>query len=436
MHSKFQKNLLKNFQAIASKKILLAVSGGIDSMVLAALLQKSKLHFALVHCNFKLRNEASDSDQKFVEKYGAENNIPFFTTSFDTAAFAKDLKLSTQVAARKLRYAYFYEILQRENYDFVATAHHLDDSIETFMINLSRGTGIEGLTGIPLQNDQIIRPLLDFSRKEIENYANKNHVLWREDASNATDNYMRNKIRHHLTPILRELNPSFSNSFGQTLKNLQQAQNLMDDASRMVYKKVVEDAADYKKINLLELMQLPNYQAYLYQWLQPLGFTAWEDIYHLAEAETGKVIFSENFELLKNRDHLIIAPKNKLINKEFQIKEGISEVNFDIKLLFCKVSEPFYSTNKTIFVADEKLHYPLTLRRWKTGDLFNPLGMNGKSKKVSKLFKDEKRSRIEKENTWLLCSGTDIVWVIGLRADERFKIDDKTKTVLQIDLIE
>jgi tRNA(Ile)-lysidine synthase len=436
MISKFQKNFQKNFSNITSKKILLAVSGGIDSMALADLFQKSNLHFAIIHCNFKLRTEASDLDQKFVEQYCTENSIPFFTTSFDTLAFAKDFKLSTQVAARRLRYDYFYEIIQKENYDYVATAHHLDDSIETFFIHLSRGTGIDGLTGIPLQNNKVIRPLLDFSRKEIENYARANGIRWREDASNASDKYLRNKIRHHLTPVLRELNPSFANSFHKTLGNLQQAQTLIDDAVRMVYKKVVLDAADYKKINLLELLQLPNYQAYLYQWLQPLGFTAWEDIYNLAEAETGKVIFSENFQLLKNRNFLIIAPKNNTIVEEFQIKEGISEVNFPIKLLFCKVSEPFYSTNKTIFVAAEKLQYPLTLRRWKTGDSFRPLGMNGKSKKVSTLFKDEKRSRIEKENAWLLCSGTEIVWIIGLRTDERFKIDNTTKTVLQIDLIE
>ena len=432
---KFQKTLLENFPEIRSKKILLAVSGGIDSMVLVDLFRKSELNIAIAHCNFKLRNEASDLDQNFVQNYCKEHTIPFFTTSFDTAAFANDFKLSTQIAARKLRYEYFYELIASENFDFVATAHHLDDSIETFLINLSRGTGIDGLVGIPLQNDKIIRPLLDFSRNEIENYAAENKIEWREDASNATDYYIRNKIRHHLTPILREINPSFSNSFQQTLHNLQQAKSLIDDASRIVYKKVVEDELDFKKINIQELKQLPNYKAYLYQWLQPLGFTAWDDIYNLAEAETGKQIFSEKYQLLKNRNFLIIAPKNKGIDFELRINKGTSEVNFHIKLLFCKISKPFYSTNKTIFVDDEKLSYPLTLRRWKTGDIFYPLGMEGKSKKVSKFFKDEKMSRIEKENTWLLCSGTDIVWIVGKRADDRFKINNTTNNILQIDLI-
>lgn len=431
---KFKKNILENFPSITSQKILLAVSGGIDSMILADLFLKSNINFAVVHCNFKLRDASSDLDQKFVEEYCNQNNIPFFTTSFDTSAFSKDFKLSTQVAARKLRYNYFYEILEKENFDFIATAHHLDDSIETFFINLSRGTGIDGLTGIPIQNNKIIRPLLHLSRKEIENYAFENTLAWREDASNATDYYLRNKIRHHLTPILREINPSFSESFQQTLKNLKQTQSLVDDASRMVYKKVVTDELDYKKINITELKKLPNFSAYLYQWLQPLGFTAWNDIYKLVEAKTGKQIFSEKYQLLINRNFLIVAPKSKGIDFEFRIDKGISEVNVPINMLFCKVAKIYNTTNKTIFVDYEKLQFPLTLRRWKTGDIFQPLGMNGRSKKVSKFFKDEKLSIIEKENAWLLCSGYEIVWIIGLRADERFKISNITKTILQIDL--
>lgn len=431
---KFKKNILENFPSITSQKILLAVSGGIDSMILADLFLKSNINFAVVHCNFKLRDASSDLDQKFVEEYCNQNNIPFFSTSFDTSAFSKDFKLSTQVAARKLRYNYFYEILEKENFDFIATAHHLDDSIETFFINLSRGTGIDGLTGIPIQNNKIIRPLLHLSRKEIENYAFENTLAWREDASNATDYYLRNKIRHHLTPILREINPSFSESFQQTLKNLKQTQSLVDDASRMVYKKVVTDELDYKKINITELKKLPNFSAYLYQWLQPLGFTAWNDIYKLVEAKTGKQIFSEKYQLLINRNFLIVAPKSKGIDFEFRIDKGISEVNVPINMLFCKVAKIYNTTNKTIFVDYEKLQFPLTLRRWKTGDIFQPLGMNGRSKKVSKFFKDEKLSIIEKENAWLLCSGYEIVWIIGLRADERFKISNITKTILQIDL--
>ena len=432
----FSKNLLKNFSTIKTKKIILATSGGIDSMVLVDLFRKNKFIFAVAHCNFNLRGNESDEDQKFVEQYCLKNNIPFFTTSFNTQKFAEDYKLSIQVAARKLRYDYFYELIEKHNFDFVATAHHLDDTIETFFINLSRGTGIDGLTGIPLQNDKIIRPLLNFSRKEIEDYAHKNKIEWREDSSNKSDYYLRNKIRHHLTPILTELNPSFQNSFQQTIQNLKQIQSLADDASKIVYKKVVEDETDFKKINLKELKLLPNYQAYLYQWLQPLGFKAWDDIYNLVHAETGKQIFSENYQLLKNRDFLIIAPLKNDKQETFIIERNTAEVNFHIKLLFCKITTPFICTNKTIFVSDEKLSYPLKLRKWKQGDVFYPLGMDGKSKKVSKFFKDEKLSRIEKENTWLLCTNNDeIIWIIGKRADERFKTDHKTKNILQIDLV-
>ena len=432
----FSKNLLKNFSTIKTKKIILATSGGIDSMVLVDLFRKNKLIFAVAHCNFNLRGNESDEDQKFVEQYCLKNNIPFFTTRFNTQKFAEDYKLSIQVAARKLRYDYFYELIEKHNFDFVATAHHLDDTIETFIINLSRGTGINGLTGIPLQNDKIIRPLLNFSRKEIEDYAHKNKIEWREDSSNKSDYYLRNKIRHHLTPILTELNPSFQNSFQQTIQNLKQIQSLADDASKIVYKKVVEDEADFKKINIKELKLLPNYPAYLYQWLQPLGFKAWDDIYNLVHAETGKQIFSENYQLLKNRDFLIIAPLKNDKQETFIIERNTAEVNFHIKLLFCKITTPFFCTNKTIFVSDEKLSYPLKLRKWKQGDVFYPLGMDGKSKKVSKFFKDEKLSRIEKENTWLLCTNNDeIIWIIGKRADERFKTDHKTKNILQIDLV-
>lgn len=433
---KFQKNIAEHFPDCVTQKTLLAVSGGIDSMVLADLFLKSNLKFGIAHCNFNLRANDSDQDQIFVNQYCTARNIPFFTTRFDTKTFAKDSKLSTQVAARKLRYTYFYELLDKENFTHIATAHHIDDSIETFFINLARGTGIAGLTGIPLTNDKIIRPLFNFTKKEIENYAQEHQLTWREDASNATDAYVRNKIRHHLTPILQELNPSFSEAFQQTIKNLQQAQSLIDDASAMVYKQIVTDTTDYKKINIELLQKLPNYRAYLYQWLQPLGFTAWEDIYNLPTAETGKVVYAEHYQILKNRSELIVAPKKLPPMEQYEFKKDTLDVNFHIKLLFCKVATTFHCTNKTIFVDDEKLSETLVIRTWKAGDIFYPLGMNGSSKKVSKFFKDEKLSRIEKENTWLLCSGTEIVWIVGMRQDERFKVSNTTKTIVQIDLVE
>lgn len=405
-------------------------------MVLLDLFKKSNFEIAIAHCNFQLRGKESDDDQHFIENYSKENAIPLFATQFDTRAFAEDFKLSIQVAARELRYKWFYELLESNNYDYVLTAHHADDNIETFLINLSRGSGLEGFTGIPIQNDKTIRPLLNFGREEILNYAKENDIVWREDSSNASDKYLRNKIRQEIVPVLKALNPNLLSSFQNTVENLQQSMSLVDDASRIVYRKVVLDEENQKKINLKELLQLPNYKAYLYQWLNPFGFKAWNDIYNLVESQSGKQIFSEGFKLLKDRDHLILSPQAEIDKEEeYLIEEEDKEVNFHIKLSFCKISSTSNGSNKTIFVDQNKLKYPLVLRRWKEGDVFYPLGMNGKSKKVSKFFKDEKFSLIEKENAWLLCSDDQIVWIVGIRQDERFKIEKTTKQILQIALL-
>lgn len=435
MISKFQKHLSQNLSFLANKRLLLAISGGIDSMVMLDLFKESGFEIAIAHCNFQLRGKESNDDQAFIEKYSEENSIPLFATQFDTKAFAEDFKLSIQVAARELRYKWFYELLESHQYDYVLTAHHADDNIETFLINLSRGSGLEGFTGIPIQNDKTVRPLLDFGREEILLYAKENAIKWREDSSNASDKYLRNKIRQEVVPVLKSLNPNQLASFQNTLENLQQAMSLVDDASRIVYRKVVLDEENQKKINLRELLQLPNYKAYLYQWLHPFGFKAWNDIYNLVESQSGKQIFSEGFKLLKDREYLILSPRVKIDKDEkYLIENNEKEVNFHIKLSFCKVSTASNASNKTIFVDQNKLKYPLVLRRWEEGDVFYPLGMNGKSKKVSKFFKDEKFSLIEKENTWLLCSDDQIVWIVGIRQDERFKTETTTKQIIQIAL--
>jgi tRNA(Ile)-lysidine synthase len=311
------------------------------------------------------------------------------------------------------------------------TAHHLDDSLETFLINLSRGSGLDGLTGIPEQNETIIRPLLIFSRNEIEIFAQKN-MQWREDSSNASNKYQRNKLRHDIIPSLKALNPSFLNSFQNTLKNLQQAQSLVDDAARIIYRKVVVDLDNQKRINLEELMQLPNYQAYLYQWLQPLGFTAWEDIYDLVHATTGKQVFSPNFVLLKNRNQLLVFPKETQVeNEHFLIEKGTKEVKIPLNLSFCNVSDISNPLSNCIFVDEDKLKFPLEIRKWREGDFFYPFGMEGK-KKVSKFFKDEKFSLIDKSNAWLLCSDNQVVWIVNNRQDSRFAIDENTTKIIQI----
>lgn len=436
MKTAFQNLLDLKFNFLQGKKLLLATSGGIDSMVLLDLFLKNNFETAIAHCNFQLRGIESFEDQKFIENFAQKNNIKAFITQFDTKAFAEDYKLSIQVAARELRYNWFYELLETENYDYILTAHHADDNLETFLINLSRGTGIEGLTGIPQQNEKIIRPLFAFSRIEIEAYADENQIEWREDSSNASDKYLRNKIRHHIVPLLKELNPEFLSAFQKTQSYLQQTHAMAEDAAIMVYQQVAQEANDEIHFNLKKLRKLPNYHFYLYQWLREFGFSAWEDIYALTDSQSGKQVFSPEFRLLKNRDFLILSPlKNEEEISEFLIDENNKDVNFPINLSFSKVDSVIETSNKTIFTDAEKLEFPLILRRWNEGDVFEPFGMYGKSKKVSKFFKDEKLSLAEKEKAWLLCSGNKIVWIVGKRADERFKVSGATKNILQIELL-
>lgn len=430
MLEKFQNHLANKLSFLNGKKLLLAVSGGIDSIVMADLFSTNDISIA--HCNFNLRGEESNDDEKFVKTYADKNKIPVFTTRFDTQRFASDGKLSVQVAARQLRYAWFGELLEKHGFDYVLTAHHADDNLETFLINMSRGTGLDGLTGIPFQNGKIIRPLLEFSRQEIEDYANENGIEWREDSSNSSDKYLRNQLRHGVVPILKNLNPNFLESFAETLSHLQQSQSLAEDASVLVYKQVIIEKEDKIIFKIPELKRLPNYRAYLYQWLNGFGFTAWEDIYNLTDAQSGKRVLSANFQLLKDREILILSSlENTTEDTVFQIGKDTKTITTPINLAFCQVADITDANQNRIFVDEEKIRWPLTLRKWQEGDYFYPFGMDGK-KKVGKFFKDEKFSLIDKANTWLLCSGDDIVWIVSHRMDDRFKITNTTKNCLEI----
>lgn len=432
MFAAFESHLRNHLPFLEGKRLLLAVSGGLDSMVMAELLRAFGYETAIAHCNFSLRGEESDDDAAFVEAYARKHGIPFHFQKFDTKTFSEDFGLSTQVAARRLRYAWFSQVMEQEGYDFVLTAHHADDDLETFLINLSRGTGIEGLSGIPEVNGNTVRPLLPFSRKEIESFANEMKLEWREDSSNASDDYLRNKIRHHILPELKMLNPSFLASFQDTLEHLQQAKAMMEDASRIVYRKVVTDADDRKTIDLSELKQLPDYRGYLFHWLSPLGFTAWKDIYRLVDAESGKYVMAPDFRLLKDRTQLIVTPHPERF-PSYAVHENITETDNPVKLRLASVDSIANPSNTVIFVDRSKLQWPLTLRKWKEGDVLHPAGMTG-SKKVSKFFKDEKFSLADKEAAWLLCSADAVVWIVGHRQDARFKADETTHDILKISL--
>lgn len=435
MLEKFKKHLETTFPDLINQKFFVAVSGGIDSMVLVHLLQKCNYYFGMLHCNFNLRGKESDDDMNFVMTYGDKFLIPYNVGHFQTKKHANKYKLSIQVAARELRYDWFYEQMNLQEIDFVLTAHHLDDALETFIINLSRGTGIDGLLGIPEQNSKIIRPLLPFSREEITVYANINTIQWREDSSNESDKYVRNKIRHKIAPLLKELNSDFLNSFFKTQKYLKETSHLAQDAVALVKKIVCEEKENDLYIDLKKLMHFSNYKSYLYQILKKYNFTAWNDVYDLVNAQTGKKMVSSNFILLKNRNHLILSKlsehKEDSISTIYAIKRNENQVKIPLKITFSKVNDISQSNTSCIFVDDDLLEYPLFIKRWEEGDFFYPFGMKG-SKKVSKFFKDEKFSMLDKQKTWLLCSKTEVVWIINHRADDRFKVTDKTLNILKI----
>lgn len=436
MLSKLTSHLSENFSFLKDKKLLLAVSGGIDSMVLLHLFKSLNYDITIAHCNFGLRAEESNGDEKFVREYAKNNNIKIFVIRFNTTGFAADNKLSIQVAARQLRYIWFHQLLEENKLDYILTAHHLDDSIETALINFTRGTGTEGLTGIPEQNDTIIRPLLNFTRQEIEEFASNEKIKWREDSSNASDKYLRNKLRHDVIPILKSLNPAFTESFKQTTAHLKQVQSLAEDASVLIYRQVVNEQDAQKRFNIQELKRLPNYRAYLYQWLKPFGFTAWDDIYSFIDAQAGKQILSENFRLVKDRDVLILEPLSINNSKLYTIRDMAQEISEPVSIRFTNVDEiDKNATKKVIYVNNQLIKFPLFVRKWEEGDYFYPFGMNGRKKKLSKFFKDEKMSLSDKDNTWVLASGEVIIWVIGMRADDRFRVTENTTQILKIEVL-
>ena len=434
MQQKLSNHINKKFPFLKDKKLLIAVSGGIDSVALTHLLSILNFNISLAHCNFNLRQKESDLDEVFVKELGEKLSIKVFTTHFNTEKFAKENKQSTQIAARELRYNWFQELIENYKFNYVLTAHHADDNLETFLINLTRGTGLEGLTGIPEINGNIVRPLLKFSRDEVLTFAKGNNINWREDKSNASTKYTRNKIRHQILPILKEINPSLLETFAKTTDHLKDSQQIIEDRIEKISSEIIEKEKDVIKIEIEKINRLLNPKAYLYQLLKTYNFTEWNDISALLSAQSGKQVFSKTHILLKDRDFLLLSKRNlsTALEKEFQIDKNTSEITKPINLKFEEVKEKSTENKQSIYVDKQGLIFPLQLRKWQNGDFFYPKGMKGK-KKLSKYFKDEKYSLLEKQNTWLLCNHNNaIIWIIGKRQDNRFKITKNTTSIIKV----
>lgn len=432
----FQQHINNNLNFLKKTKLLIAISGGLDSVVLTHLCHQLGLHIGLAHCNFNLRGEESDGDEEFVLQLSEDLELEVFIENFDTETFAKDHKLSTQMAARTLRYHWFSELAEQLHFDYILTAHHADDNLETFLINLSRGTGLEGLTGIPEVHGKIIRPLLHFSREQLEQYALKNRITWREDSSNASNKYLRNKLRHEVIPVLKDINPQLLQNFQLTQAHLQDSKTIIDDSIEEVLKKTVTKMSEHEiHFNIQKIKGLSHPKAYLYHMLKDYQFTEWQDVTDLLDAQSGKQVCSKSHCLLKNRDELILFHTiNDAPGKVIVISEENKRVKTPLGTLRFELTDSLETGNpSTIYVDKDLLKYPLTVRKWEKGDYFYPFGMESK-KKLSKFFKDEKLSILEKEKVWLLCSNQDIVWILNYRADNRFKITDKTHNILKITL--
>ncbi|MGB7784723.1 MAG: tRNA lysidine(34) synthetase TilS [Salinimicrobium sp.] len=429
----FQKHLQSNFPRLESGKILVAVSGGVDSVVLTHLCRQSNLDFSMAHCNFHLRKEESDGDELFVTELADALEVEVFIESFETEAYAREKKISVQMAARELRYQWFESLKETLGFDYVLTAHHANDNLETVLINFVRGTGLDGLTGIPPTNGYIIRPLLPFSREEIEDYARNTHLKWREDSSNASTKYLRNKIRHELIPKMQEINPQLLESFSKTQNNLQQSSLLIDDYISAIFPRIAKEEKYGYSFKIKMLRTIPNLRAVLYELFRGFGFTEWNDVYDLLEAQPGKMVFSKTHRLIKDREELLLTTIPDMKQKEFGISEEEEVVMLPMGTFHIEEVEEFSeeASENVIFVDKEALIFPLGVRKWKEGDYFYPFGMKGK-KKLSKYFKDEKLSLPEKENSWLLCSHNDIVWVVGRRPDARFAVKEDTRSILRL----
>tara|TARA_B100000953_G_scaffold299458_1_gene299416 strand:- start:2816 stop:4087 length:1272 start_codon:yes stop_codon:yes gene_type:complete len=422
MYNLFSKHIKKEFSFLKESKLLVCVSGGVDSMVLINLLNRLKYNVSIAHCNFNLRDDESDIDEDFVKNYAITNSIPFFSKSFIT----RIPKHSMQMAARNLRYKWFYSVLKVEELDYIITAHHLDDSLETFILNLSRASGIEGLTGIKQLNDVIVRPLLVFSKNEILNYAKTNNIKWREDSTNKKNDYQRNQIRNEIIPLLKKLHPNFLDQSKKTMTFLNESNLIIDN-----YIQIVKNENFNLKDDEIVISKdfIKNNSNLIFHLFKEYNFKYSDQILELCNSLSGKIIESNTHVLLSNRSNLVVKEKTNRIDQTFEvgIKGLLSPIEMNIEVGEFKTK----FNKKSIYLSKKEIDFPLYLRKWKKGDVFFPFGMKGK-KTVSKYYKDEKMSFFDKQNQWLLCNNDEIVWVVGKRPDRRFFKDNNASLKIEV----
>jgi len=415
-------------------RLLLAISGGADSVCLFFILKELGYNIELAHCNFNLRGKESDEDECFVKELAHKYGVTYHVKSFETQKYVNKQKISIQMAARVLRYKWFDELLVNNNLDFVITGHHKDDNVETFFINLIRGTGMNGLCGIKAKNKNIIRPFLDISRQEIEHYLSQKNITYRNDSSNSDLQYLRNKIRHQLMPLLKEMNPNIQQTITDEIFVVDRVNKVFQKEIDVIRGRLVVEKEGVYKLNISALIELEHLEIILFEILKSFGFSEVNQIIKAINSQSGKQFFSDDYQLIIDREEIIISLlENNQANIE--ILDIETEIQIPVSIKFTTSADFSLDTNPNIVKLDfDKISFPLRLRKWKNGDKFKPLGMRN-FKKVSDFFIDEKYSLLDKQKQWILCSEDEIIWIVGNRIDDRYKIDTHTKKVYIAELL-